>query len=187
MRRIPTVRQEGSRGRSPLRPAGSRGHVRARRLSRWALTACLAGVVAFGGTAVWRYDRAEDAHERARRSERRTDAIAAVLAASDAMTRTAEPADGARGTVVVSRSLDEAVLLTSGLASPPSGKAYQLWFDDGGTMRSAGLLDPHHRTAEAVLLEGSVDRASGVGVTVEPAGGSTEPTSAPLALLPFPT
>ncbi|MFS8201512.1 anti-sigma factor domain-containing protein [Streptomyces sp. CWNU-52B] len=183
MRRITTVRQESPRGAAPTRTVG--GSARARRLSRWTLAACLAGVAAFGGTAVWQYDRAEDAQQQARQSERRTDSVAAVLAAPDAKTRTADLADGARGTVVVSRTRDEAVFIASGMASPPSGKVYQLWFDDGGTMRSAGLMDSR-RTAEAVLLDGAVDRASGMGITVEPAGGSDQPTSAPLALMKLP-
>jgi len=183
MQRITTVRQERPREVIPPRPAG--GGVRGRRLTRWTLAACLAGTAAFGGTAVWQYDRAEDAHEQARQSERRTEAVDAVLAAPDARTRTAELADGARGTVVVSRSRDRAVFIASGMAGPPSGKVYQLWFDDEGTMRSAGLMDPR-RTTGAVLLEGPVDRASGMGITVEPAGGSAEPSSAPVAVVAFP-
>ncbi len=63
---------------------------------------------------------------------------------------------------------------------------YQLWFDDAGTMPSAGLMNPA-RSAQTVLLRGTVDDSSGMGITVEPAGGSTHPTSAPLALLTFPT
>lgn len=63
---------------------------------------------------------------------------------------------------------------------------YQLWFDDRGTMRSAGLID-RAATSDTALLDGPVDGASGMGITVEPAGGSTQPTSAPLALLTFPT
>ncbi|MCW8096512.1 anti-sigma factor [Streptomyces tauricus] len=183
MRRITAVRQDSPRVVPLTRPPG--GGIRARRLSRWALAACVAGVAAFGGTTVWQYERAQDASEQARQSERRTDAIAAVLAASDARTAGAELAGGARGTVVVSKSRDEAVFIASGMAAPPSGKVYQLWFDDGGTMRSAGLMDSH-RTAEAVLLEGAVDGASGMGITVEPAGGSAEPTSDPVALMTFP-
>ncbi|MGC5564155.1 anti-sigma factor [Streptomyces sp. FR-108] len=183
MRRITTVRQDGPRVAPLTRSTGD--GTRARRLSRWALAACLAGVAAFGGTTVWQYDRAQDATDQARQSERRTDAIASVLAASDARTSSAELADGARGTVVVSKSRDEAVFIASGMAAPPSGKVYQLWFNDAGTMRSAGLMDSR-RTAEAVLLEGAVDKASGMGITVEPAGGSAEPTSDPVALLTFP-
>ncbi len=108
-----------------------------------------------------------------------------VLAAPDAESRTARLADGASGTLVVSERQDRAVFLTSGMAQPPRGKVYQLWFDDHGTMRPAGLMDPGD-TSQAVLMEGAVDGAAGVGITVEPAGGSKQPTSDPIALLSMP-
>ena len=94
-------------------------------------------------------------------------------------------AGGATGTVTVSRSRDRAVFAVAGMASPPSGKVYQLWFDDGGTMRSAGLMTPG-RSEQTVLMRGSVDGAAGMGITVEPGGGSEQPTSAPIALMDFP-
>jgi hypothetical protein len=154
-------------------------------LSRWALAACLAGAATLGGTAVWQHQRAEDARAEARAATRTTDEIAAVLAAPDARTRAAALAGGATGTVVVSHARDKAVFFVSGMARPPGGKVYQLWFDDGGAMRPAGLMDPG-RGDQAVLLRGTVDGASGMGVTVEPVGGSKQPTSAPLTLLAFP-
>lgn len=184
LHRITTVRQDTPGGPSPVRSrrAGPRAGV----LSRWALAACLAAAAALGGTAVWQHQRAEDALSQARRAEQGTDEIAAVLAAPDARTRAAELAGGATGTVVVSKSQDRAVFVVSGMAHPPGGKVYQLWFDENGTMRSAGLMDPD-RSDQAVLMRGAVDGASGMGVTVEPAGGSPKPTSAPLALMSFPT
>lgn len=183
LRRIGAVRQE-TPGRVTQALAVRTGP-RARVLSRWALAACLAAATAFGGTAVWQYQRAEDARTQARNATQASDEIAAVLAAPDARTRAAALTDGATGTVVVSRGQDRAVFVVSGMARPPGGKVYQLWFDDGGTMRSAGLMDPG-RSDQAVLLSGAVDGASGMGVTVEPDGGSKQPTSAPLALLTFP-
>ncbi len=36
-----------------------------------------------------------------------------------------------------------------------------------------------------ILLEGDAATATGAGITVEPAGGSTTPTTAPLALFAF--
>ncbi|MFE3033453.1 anti-sigma factor domain-containing protein [Streptomyces canus] len=183
LRRITTVRQlppEVPAQAPPVRPGP-----RTRALSRWALAACLAAATALGGTTVWQYQRAEDARGQAGRAARVTDEVAAVLSAPDARTRGARLADGATGTVVVSRGLDRAVFAVSGMAHPPGGKVYQLWFDDDGTMRSAGLMDPG-RSDQAVLLRGAVDGASGMGVTVEPAGGSERPTSAPLALMSFP-
>ncbi|MET9390528.1 anti-sigma factor [Streptomyces sp. NPDC006624] len=183
LRRIGTVRQEAPRG--PARVVPARSVRRARAMSRWALAACLAGVVALGGTAVWQHQEAQDARDEARRATRTADAIAAVLAAPDAETRVAGLNGGGTGTVVVSRSRDQAVFAVSGMSTPPSGKVYQLWFDDGGTMRSAGLMDPG-RSEQTVLMRGAVDGASGMGVTVEPAGGSEHPTSSPVALMTFP-
>ncbi|MFJ6838449.1 anti-sigma factor domain-containing protein [Streptomyces sp. NPDC091209] len=184
MRRITTVRQESPRATALTAPRtiGLRRH----RPARWALAAALAAAASLGGTAVWQHERAQDAQEQARQAERRADQVAAVLAAPDATSRTAKLSGGASGTVVVSEGRDQAVFIAARMAKPPGGKVYQLWFDDGGTMRSAGLMDPG-RSTEAVLMEGSVDGASGMGITVEPAGGSAEPTSDPLALLSFPT
>ncbi|MEV7147614.1 anti-sigma factor [Streptomyces sp. NPDC093084] len=184
LRRVSSVRQETPGGATATRAARAAG-VRARLLSRWALAACVAVAAALGGTTVWQHQRAEDALDQAHRAQQGADGIAAVLAAPDARTRTAALGDGATGTVVVSHDRDRAVFVVSGMARPAAGKVYQLWFDDAGTMRSAGLMDPG-RTDQSVLLAGWVDGASGMGVTVEPAGGSTSPTSAPLALLGFP-
>ncbi|MER5963374.1 anti-sigma factor [Streptomyces sp. NPDC002057] len=183
MERIATVRQEPPPTTSPVRtPRGRRG---LRRWSHWALAACLAGAVGLGGVAAWQYERAGDARQETDRARAANDAVAVVLAAPDARVATSRLDGGAVGTVVVSASLDRAVFAASGMAPPPAGKVYQLWYDDHGTMRPAGLMDPG-ATAEATLLQGPVDGASGMGVTVEPAGGSPQPTSDPVAVLAFP-
>ncbi|MDU0258092.1 anti-sigma factor [Streptomyces sp. PU10] len=184
LHRVTTVRQVPPGGGTVEKPA-RRVVPRGRGLARWALAACLAAAVGLGGTAVWQYERAQDAGERAARAERRAETLAGVLAAPDAESRTARLADGASGTLVVSERQDRAVFLASGMAEPPRGKVYQLWFDDQGTMRPAGLMDPGD-TSQAVLMEGAVDGAAGVGITVEPAGGSKQPTSDPIALLGMP-
>ncbi|MEV7071915.1 anti-sigma factor [Streptomyces sp. NPDC093990] len=183
LRRITTVRQVPPG--PPAEALSVRAGRRTRALSRWALAACLAAATALGGTTVWQYQRAEDARDRAGQAVRTADEIAAVLSAPDARTRAAELADGGTGTVVVSRGLDRAVFAVSGMARPPGGKVYQLWFDEDGTMRSAGLMDPG-RSDQTVLMRGAVDGASGMGITVEPVGGSEHPTSAPVALMGFP-
>ncbi|MFE0421201.1 anti-sigma factor domain-containing protein [Streptomyces sp. NPDC058953] len=181
LRRITTVRQEPPRSPAPARPAGGRARVP---LARWALAACLAAVTALGGTAWWQYDRAEDARSRAHAVEQRAAEIAAVLSAPDAKVDAGALDAGATGSVIVSRGRDRAVFVVSGLPRPPAGRAYQLWLDDDGTMRPAGLLDPG-RTDQTVLLRGAVGGASGMGISVEPEGGSAQPTTAPLALMPF--
>jgi len=182
LHRITTVRQDSPGVSAPSR--STRSWLRARLLSRWTLAACLAATTALGATTVWQHQRAENAVDQARRIEQGASQIAAVLAAPDAESRGARLADGATGTVVVSRVRDKAVFLVSHMAQPPAGKVYELWFDDGGTMRSAGLMDPMLGD-QAVLMCGAVDRASGMGVTVEAAGGSQQPTTTPIALVSF--
>ncbi|RNG18522.1 anti-sigma factor [Streptomyces botrytidirepellens] len=196
MRRIATVRQDPPRvARSE--PEFSGGGTTPRRSSRgrwqnFALAACLAGAVALGGVAVWQNQQASDARDTARRSEQqvaRVEAVAEVLAAPDAHSRNAKLTNGATGTVVVSHTLDKAAFLASGLPKPPEGRVYQLWFSDGGTMRSAGLMDTADTgtgRGTAALLSGAVGKASGVGVTVEPAGGSKAPTTDPIGLMSLP-
>ncbi|MCS0634856.1 anti-sigma factor [Streptomyces sp. LP05-1] len=154
----------------------------ARRLPRLALAACLAAAAAFGGIAVWQHQVADRAEERADRSVAEAAELARVLAAPDARTASGELKDGARATVVVSRSRNQAVFVASGLPELPSGKTYQLWFADGGTMRPAGLVGADG----ALLMRGEVGAATGMGVTVEPAGGSDRPTSPPLAVMALP-
>ncbi|OEV06761.1 anti-sigma factor, partial [Streptomyces nanshensis] len=155
-------------------------------LSRFALAACLALAAAAGGVAAWQYRAAQDAREQAAQSRARQEELVRVLAASDARTTgRGELPGGASGTVVVSRERDRAAFLASGMDAPPGGKVYQLWFADGKKMRPAGLVDSHGDST-AQLMEGKVGRASAMGVTVEPAGGSPQPTTEPLALMKLP-
>ncbi|MFI6860457.1 anti-sigma factor domain-containing protein [Streptomyces sp. NPDC050421] len=190
LREVATVRQEPPPGGRRAR-SGAPGHNGAARTRRWpafALAASLAAAAGLGGVAVHQHQEAQDARHQARAAQQESEQLTRVLAAPDAQSRSGALKDGATGTVVVSRSQDRAVFLASGLAAAPSGKAYQLWFDDGGTMRSAGLMraSGDSSTTYATLLDGPVDGATGMGVTVEPAGGSAQPTSAPMALMNLP-
>ncbi|GBQ01823.1 anti-sigma factor [Streptomyces spongiicola] len=206
MARISTVRQEPPKvaaagaGRIPppvhrARPSGRR------RLAGFVLAACIAGLAALGGMAVVQQRAADEARAEAREAadearaeareaaelaQRRTEALADVLTAADVRTRSTALGEGAAGTVAFSRERDRAVFLASGLPRPDGGRVYQLWFADGGSMRPAGLL-ASAGSAEALLMEGAIGGATGVGITVEPPGGSSAPTSEPLGLLSFPS
>ncbi|MEU8495394.1 anti-sigma factor [Streptomyces lavendulae] len=158
---------------------------RHRAWSRWALAACLAVAAGLGGVAAWQYQRADTARQQARTAEAREAALAGVLSAPDARLASGRIPDGGTGTVVLSRERDRAVFVPSGMAAPPAGRVYQLWFAGPGGMRPAGLMDPARPGAPA-LLAGPVGGATGVGVTVEPEGGSAAPTTAPLVLLALP-
>ncbi|MEU7283273.1 anti-sigma factor [Streptomyces sp. NPDC045431] len=177
-------RIRGVRQLPPHAPPGASGLVTVRRgrVPRLVLAACVAAAVGLGGVAAWQFQEARQAERRAVQAQRESEELARVLAAADARTVSGAVKGGARATVVVSRAEDGAVFLASGLPELPAGKTYQLWFDDGGRMRPAGLVGDDG----AVLMEGGVRGATGMGVTVEPAGGSPQPTSTPLVLMPLP-
>ncbi|WP_028660306.1 anti-sigma factor [Nocardioides insulae] len=107
-----------------------------------------------------------------------------VLTADDATRSTLEFEDGSSATVVMSPSVDRAAITTDDMAPAPEGQVYQLWYEDpSGGMESAGLM-PDDSDA-TVLLDGEVGDHTGVGITVEPDGGSPAPTSDPIALFAF--
>jgi anti-sigma-K factor RskA len=86
---------------------------------------------------------------------------------------------GGRGTAVVAGG--EAVFLASGMPSVSSDRTYQLWVMSPGSTRSAGLLG--HGSSAQVLVQ-RVHPGDKLAVTVEPSGGSPQPTTAPLVTLP---
>lgn len=116
-------------------------------------------------------------------SQTQLTAVDRVLRAPDAE-RYTQTLDGAEATLVRSPSLNKAVLLTRDMAPPPEGKVYELWLDHEGIgMVPAGLMD--RGGEQRILLEGDPATATGAGITVEPAGGSEEPTLPPVTLIPF--
>ncbi|WP_225805486.1 anti-sigma factor, partial [Streptomyces sp. NK15101] len=135
-----------------------------------------------GGVAVWQTQHAQDLEQQAGQAQQRLDEVSAVLAAPDARTVHGKAANGALTTVVASERQNEAVFTAAGLPAPGTGKTYQLWLDHDGTMRPAGLID-HDGT---VVLAGDPADAGAVGLTLEPAGGSPQPTTTPLLLMPLP-
>lgn len=175
LRAIRTTRQD------PPPPTGPGWTARlTRRLPRLALAASLALTAASGGIAWWQYDEARDARSRADRAESDQESgLARVLTAPDARTATAVVSRGGSATVVVSALRNQAVLVTADLPVPPPGRVYQIWYTRIGHAESAGLIDPARQSA-TVLLEPRVDNAAAIAITVEPQGGSPQPTTTPV-------
>jgi anti-sigma-K factor RskA len=96
-----------------------------------------------------------------------------VLSADDAERYEQRFEDGSRATVVRSVSLGQAVILTEGMADPGEGMVYELWLSHDGEMVAAGFMP--EGPDNTVLLSGDAASADGVGITVEPEGGSPEP------------
>ncbi|MFJ7244400.1 anti-sigma factor domain-containing protein [Kitasatospora sp. NPDC098652] len=153
----------------------------ARQWPKLALAACLALASALGAVAVQQHGQTQRAQAQASGLRGQQAAVTSLLTAPDA--RTATTVSGpAVGTVVWSVSRGQAAFLATGMPALPQGRTYELWFNDSGTMRPAGLLPADHGQ---LLLTGRIDGAVGVGVTQEPSGGSAHPTGQPLMLLPL--
>lgn len=163
------------RGVRPLAPA----RTLRRRTTRWApalVAAAAVVLLALGGVVAW--------HPWSGDEQRRVTLADRVVQAADVQRVSTELKDGTVVTAYRSPSLDRAAVVAPDLPPPPSGRVYELWLQDAqGDMRPAGLM-PSARSA--FVLDGAARGARGVGITVEPAGGSPAPTTAPLALLAFP-
>ncbi|GAA1583564.1 anti-sigma factor [Actinoplanes couchii] len=174
---IATTRQIAPAGREePRRAPGPR---------RLRLVAAAAAVVAVvgAGAVVWtvqdqRVRRAETLAEQARTSESR---LRSILAAPDLVVREQQLASGGRVTMAMSRLRDAGVVTLVADGAPGPDRVYQLWTIHGETPASAGAMAVGQTTMVQVIegLEGT----SALGVTVEPAPGSTTPTSTPDALV----
>jgi len=84
------------------------------------------------------------------------------------------------GTVLLNYQQNTAVLIVRNLPIPEKDTIYQMWLikPDGGRV-SAGLFRPESGwsyTTQPISSNGSFSDYLGIGVTVEPAGGSEAPT-----------
>ena len=104
-----------------------------------------------------------------------------VLKADDAQREVVDLGPAGRAEVIRSVSEDRAVLVTEDMIAPPEGTVYQVWLQTpADDMLPAAVMEPVPN--QTVLLDGPAAEAIGVGITVEPPGGSETPTSPPIAL-----
>lgn len=170
-----------------LPPASAdRSHRRRHVAAPWAgwlaaglAAACLVIAVAFGVVGISAQHRLDAAQATGR-------AIAAVLAAPDARIARQPTSRGGTAAVVISRAEDAMVVTTAGLPPLPSSRVYQLWLIGPPGVRSAGLLPPANAGRTAPLLASGLQAGDQLGMTVEPAGGTSRPTTTPILLMSLP-
>lgn len=138
--------------------------------SRWLAGVAAAGLVAAGGWGIWSV------------LDEDLSPAQQVVQAGDAVEHAAE-VDGVQVTVVTSAKEDRAVLLAAELPELEQGQVYQAWFvHPGGAVSSAGVLtDP----GSDKQLSGDPQGSSAVALTVEPEGGSQQPSSDPIGAIPL--
>ena len=87
---------------------------------------------------------------------------------------------------MVSRTEDTLVFTSSGLPALPSAKVYELWLLGTGGARPAGLVPEASAGRTAPVLASGLKTGDKLGMTVEPSGGTSSPTTTPILLVPLP-
>ena len=135
----------------------------------------LAGGAGLGGVAWQNYQAAEAARLQAAR-------ITQVVIDPDRTESAGQVSGGGSATVVAAGGA--AVFAARDLPAVPEGKAYQLWVvatpDD---IRSAGLLEVRDGVTQAWVA--NVSPGESLAVSVEPDGGSDQPSTEPVANIPI--
>jgi anti-sigma-K factor RskA len=111
-----------------------------------------------------------------------TSAFSKITAASDVKRTEAAVAGGGTATVYWSQSLNESAVVLNGVQKP-GDRSLQMWVVTGATATSVGLFDPPAGQNYEVM-KGALSTKQHVAVTVEPAGGSSQPTTKPIVVLP---
>jgi hypothetical protein len=141
-----------------------------RRIAAFAAAASVVAAVVLGITQVSTQHRLES-------TRASNAAISRVVTAPDARIETTRTSTGGSVAVVASVALREAVV--TGTGTPPAGRVYQVWVMSPSGARSAGLM-----AGPSTVLASAVVPGDRIGITVEPAGGTSKPTTTPVAVLP---
>lgn len=167
-------------------PAVHSAFGRTRWLRAAAVTAAAAAVIA---TVVFGYQSTVANQELSRQvsalqqsnDEYRT--LADLLATRDARVVTRATDTGATMSAVVSPSRGVALLIPREMPAPPPQHTYQAWVISAAVAHSAGLFT----TADPArpLLARGITPGDQIGVTIEPQGGSPQPTTAPIMVIPL--
>lgn len=158
------------------------------RRSRWTAVAAAALLLTtVVGVGLWNGERAaqqeaeatiEALESQQASAQQEREMLSTLLAADDASQLSVPVGDGGSLELMYSREQQAMIIQPDGLSALPADRAYQVWMIEGDEITSAGLLeDP----SAAMMHPGAIPEGVVVGLTVEPAGGSDQPTMAPMA------
>ncbi|MFB6609874.1 anti-sigma factor domain-containing protein [Agromyces sp. NPDC056379] len=109
--------------------------------------------------------------------------MAAIAEAPDVESSTHELEDGGAVTLYWSAEQGRSGVVVEGLPDVGADSTYELWYIDDAGAQSAGTFDVQGDETWRVL-DGDFAPGVAVGVTVEPAGGSPQPTTEPIVVIP---
>ena len=113
-------------------------------------------------------------------------ALAQILGAPHVTLLSHSTSKGGVAVVVLDAATRKLVVATSGLPALPAGKVYQLWLIGPVKIVSAGLLPAAQAGVTTPVVATGIVKGDKLGLTVEPAGGSKQPTTTPIVALPLP-
>ena len=170
-----------TRTNAPIDLAGAGAARRPRPAWRWVLEA--AAVLALVGVVGWDLVL-QGQLDSARRQASLLGSALTAAAQAGSVTATLQgsgPAASVSGFVVAS-SGGTNYMIVSGLPDPGAGRTYQAWYLEGQTAVSAGVFPLGPEGVTVVSMAGVAGPVSAVALTIEPSGGSSQPTSQPIVL-----
>jgi hypothetical protein len=161
-------------------------HVRPHRARTW--VPWLSGAVAMASIAVAVFFGLAQSHTQDELNQARAQnqALSVVLSAPRVQVLSQVSAKGGTAIVVLAAERHELAVVTTGLPALPPGQVYQLWLIGKTKITSAGLLPPAKSGQTPAILATGVVKGDTLGLTVEPAPGSSQPTTKPIVALPLP-
>ncbi len=167
-------------------PPEVRAHARPRRTRSW--VPWLSGVVATASIVVAVLFGFAQAHtqQQLNQAQAENKAISLLLSSPQVTLLSRSTTKGGVATVVLAAARHQLVVVTNGLPALPAGKVYQLWLIGKTKIVSAGLLPAATSGRTAPVLASGVVKGDTLGLTVEPAPGSAQPTTKPILALPLP-
>jgi len=113
-------------------------------------------------------------------------ALAEILGAPHVTLLSQTTTKGGVAEVVLDVASRRLVVATSGLPALPPGKVYQLWLIGPVRIVSAGLLPAAQSGVTGPVVATGIVKGDKLGLTVEPAPGTKQPTTTPILALPLP-
>lgn len=158
-------------------------HARVARRTRVPRLAGVIAVAALAAVAVVLGFTQAATQGRLDRAQAQEQAIVAVLNAPDARIVSHQSSVGGTATVVYSHAIHTMIFTTAGLPPLAASKVYELWVLTPNAARPAGLLPAPSNGRTAALLASGLASGDKAAVTVEPAGGTSKPTTSPIVAI----
>jgi Anti-sigma-K factor rskA len=112
--------------------------------------------------------------------------LAEILGAPNVTLLSRATTKGGVAVVVLDAATRQLVVATSGLPALPAGQVYQLWLINPAKIVSAGLLPAAQNGVTSPVIATGLVQGDALGLTVEPAPGTKQPTTTPILALPLP-